>query len=312
MTEVVLTMILYAIATYYTSFHASYFWGVILGFTTGRLGFLMHTGNHMGVSSTVWLNKVVGFLMDIAGSTNVLWAFEHQVAHHMDPNVCGRDNDCSIGDPLLRFHPAIQRRWWHRFQHISTLFGMSFGFFKWTVSDFVYYAKKQVGSIRFHVSGQDWLILLAMKGVWFCLHLFVPLYYHGLRGMYVLVLWMIIGAHYLENVFIVNHIQDELIPPTDSHWAVKQVYATANWASGSHFWNWFSGGLNHQIEHHLFPCYSHYVYPEISAVVQQTCKEFNLPYVNFSSFLQAWLRTMTYLKDLGTDRFDVKQDSKQE
>jgi fatty acid desaturase len=97
----------------------------------------------------------------------------------------------------------------------------------------------------------------------------------------------------------VNHIQKGLIPPAKSHWAVRQVLGSANWRAGSHLYNWFSGGLNHQIEHHLFPAVSHYYYPQISPIVQETCKEFGLDYRNYPSFGVAFGSLRHYLWELG-------------
>lgn len=82
------------------------------------------------------------------------------------------------------------------------------------------------------------------------------------------------------------------------------MIATANWGSASHFCNWISGGLNHQIEHHLFPSYSIYTYPVISPIVREVCAKHGLPYHNYSHFGSAWLAMVTYLKNLGTDKFD--------
>ena len=77
--------------------------------------------------------------------------------------------------------------------------------------------------------------------------------------------------------------------------------ATSNWCSGSHIANFLSGGLNHQMEHHLFPSMSIYLYPYISPIVRQTCEEFNLPYRNFKSFGDAWFSMFEYLRKLGSE-----------
>lgn len=176
------------------------------------------------------------------------------------------------GNPVLRFHPALERKWYHKFNHIITLVGMSSGFFKWYVSDPFHYWTGTVGHVKFAVYQSDWINLWFWKVVWFLIHVVAPVYYTGFgRAMLCLTIYMVLGAYYLESIFIVNHIQDELVPPSaaDSHWSNRQVQSTANWCSESWFWNWFSGGLNHQIEHHLFPSYSIYTYPVISKVVQQ-------------------------------------------
>jgi hypothetical protein len=74
-------------------------------------------------------------LMDVVGSTSLVWSHEHQVAHHMDPNVLGKDNDCEIGNPHVRFHPSIERKWWHKYNHIVTISAMSIGLIKWYVAE---------------------------------------------------------------------------------------------------------------------------------------------------------------------------------
>jgi len=243
--------------------------------------------------------------MDIAGSSATVWEHEHQVAHHMNPNEVDKDNDASIGYVLIRFHPDLQWKWWHRFNHFITIFGMSFGFFKWVLSDFFVIYDAQIGSVSMHIRKIDFYRLYVFKGFWFVRNVFIPWYLFGFGRMMVLLsTFMIIGAHYLENIFIVNHIQSECSsPPVDSHWAVKQIWATANWSSASVFWNWFSGGLNHQIEHHLFPSMSTYVYPYIAPIVQQTCSEFNIPYSTYPTFLQAWLAMFGYLRSMGTSDY---------
>jgi fatty acid desaturase len=188
--------------------------------------------------------------------------------------------------------PHPMQKW----QHITTFVGMSLGFYKWFVVDFFNFWSGNVGSVYFHVQRRDWYRLLFFKSLWVVTHVIPSLYYLGFgRTMGLMAVYMILGAQYLENIFIVNHIQEDLAhPPQTAHWANKQVLASCNWAAGSTFWNWFSGGLNHQIEHHLFPAISIYLYPSISQIVRDTCKEFNLPYHSYSSFPRAWLAMVCY------------------
>jgi len=309
--EALLTFLAYLYSSYMVSIHASVFWAVVMGLVMGRCGFLMHTGNHCGGTRSVTFNNLMGSFMDLIGSSSMVWMHEHQVAHHMNPNELGLDNDCSIGDPILRFHPGLpaptKQKWWMPYQHYVTIFGMGLGFFKWYVADVFNFKTGQVGSAYFKPNDYDWHKLLVFKIGWLFPHLFLPLYLHGVTWTLIpLVIYMVVGAHYLENTFIVNHIQADLVPDKDIHWANKQVIGTANWASGSHFWNWYSGGLNHQIEHHLFPAVNIYAYPILSPIVKQTCEEFGLPYVNFESFPEAWLAMMAYLKKLGEEGKEFK------
>lgn len=303
--EVIVSAIIYMIATYYTTWHGSMIAAIVLGVITGRLGFLMHNGNHRSTSKSTWRNHFTGCMMDMIGSSHLIWSHEHQVAHHCDPNELGRDNDCSIGSPYLKLHPDIQEtvpltvRW----QHILTPIAISVGIFKWYIGDFTVFLTGRVGSVKFHITTKDWIQFLLFKGQWLFFHVLLPIYFHGffnLRQTWLpFITFMVLAAHYLENIFIVNHIQDGCAYPPRAHWAVKQVWSTTNWGTGSRFWNFVSGGLNHQLEHHLFPSLHIYLYPEVAPIVKKTCEEFGLPYRNFPTFWHAWFSCMSYLKKLG-------------
>ena len=232
---------------------------------------------------------------------------------------------------------------------------MSIGFFKWFAADVEAMITGQQGNIAIPTTVPLWTWMVACKVLWVLAHVVVPYHYFG--GAYTtasVFIFMAVGALYLENVFIVNHIQEECqVPmvelgkqqlkaqqernqqraqqlvdsgsescvdswknadvdksfadqrPLQLHWAVQQVCTTTNWASRSHLFNFISGGLNHQIEHHLFPTMSTCMYPLIAPIVQQTCAEFHLPYHNYATFSEAWLDMFHYLKKLGNPEQDV-------
>ena len=94
------------------------------------------------------------------------------------------------------------------------------------------------------------------------------------------------------------------MPPCDAHWALKQVLGTSNWASGSVLCNWISGGLNHQVEHHLFPSMNIHLYPLISPAVRQVCAEFDVPYYSYPSFFTAYADMLRYLQAMGQADFE--------
>jgi linoleoyl-CoA desaturase len=305
--ETILTVIAFAVCMYFKTVYGSFLAAMVLGWVAGRLGFLMHMGNHAAMSRYPWINRTVGALMDLAGGSSLNWQFDHQVSHHLEPNNSEWDNDANIGAPWIRLHPDTKRSPIHKYQHILAIIAMTGGFFNWYFADIKNFYDRHVGTCSYIPSTRDWAHLIFFKGFWLFLHIGLPMIYgfSFWHAMALILVWMGFGGQYMENTFIVNHIQQGLIPPKGSHhWSTKNVYGSANWASASHFWNWWSAGLNHQIEHHLFPSLSHYYYPEISPLVQQTCKEFNLPYTNFHSFGAAWWSMNNYLRLLGTAHFD--------
>jgi len=302
--ESIATLMLYFVMVYYSCIQGSFLAAVAVGVLTGRMGFLMHTGNHCASSSSRVCNTSIGLFMNVIGSSHLIWQHEHQVAHHLDPNELEKDNDCAIGNPFIRMHPHLKHGKYQRFQHITVPIAISFGFIKWYFSDFRHFLRGYVGSVRFAVPFDQWCLLFAFKIVFTALRVICPIMYFSPFWAFLLILTpLAVGAHYLENIFIVNHIQHGLVPPTNAHWAVKQVMGTSNWGSRSILMNFISGGLNHQIEHHLFPAMNIYLYPYISEVVEKTCQEFNLPYNNYETFGEAYLDMMSYLKALGQESF---------
>jgi linoleoyl-CoA desaturase len=81
-------------------------------------------------------------------------------------------------------------------------------------------------------------------------------------------------------------------------WAVHQVETTVDFARGSRVLTWLLGGLNFQIEHHLFPRMCHVNYPAIAPVVEQTCRDYGVDYKQNATLCSAlrshyrWLRAM--------------------
>ena len=119
--------------------------------------------------------------------------------------------------------------------------------------------------------------------------------------MFLLFIRQAIGSYYIQNIFIVNHIQEDCYlddEQSKQHWSKKQVLTTCNWSSGSQVYNWISYGLNHQIEHHLFPTMNMYLYPIISPIVQKVCLKHRLKYKNYNTFFEAWTHMVQNINQL--------------
>src|SRR5690606_12214462 len=85
----------------------------------------------------------------------------------------------------------------------------------------------------------------------------------------------------------------------EQEWAVHQVITTANFATKSKLVSWFLGGLNFQVEHHLFPGISHIHYPQINKLVKETCREFNVAYLEHRTMWKAIISHLLLIKKLG-------------
>ena len=73
----------------------------------------------------------------------------------------------------------------------------------------------------------------------------------------------------------------------DNTWAIHQLHTTVNFARKNKWLSWYVGGLNFQVEHHLFPRICHVHYPQIAEIVKATAEEFNVPYLENETFGQA-------------------------
>jgi linoleoyl-CoA desaturase len=138
--------------------------------------------------------------------------------------------------------------------------------------------------------------------------LILPLFFHPLLHVLIafLCIHLVLGFT-LSIVFQLAHtVEGNTFPKPDkdtgnieNEWAIHQVETTANFAPKSKFAAWYQGGLNFQIEHHLFSNISHIHYPAISKIVEKTCREFGISYVSFPTVWSAVVGHYRFLKDMG-------------
>ncbi|RDC62958.1 Acyl-CoA 6-desaturase [Adhaeribacter pallidiroseus] len=124
-----------------------------------------------------------------------------------------------------------------------------------------------------------------------------------------------IGMHLAEGltmglVFQLAHVVEgtDFPLPNDQGnieeaWADHQMRTTANFATNSKLAGFLLGGLNRQIEHHLFPKVCHIHYPIISKIVKQTALEFDLPYIESPTFVAALKSHYRMLKKFGLEAY---------
>ena len=199
----------------------------------------------------------------------------------------------------------------HRFQHVYwvVLYGASY--FSWVfVDDFVKYfsGKIAAGSEQNKWSLQEHVVFWGTKLGYVALYLGVPIYFVGffpaLIGFAVMVFACGLS---IAMVFQMAHVVEETAFPSphaesnkiEQEWAIHQLQTTANFGTGNKLLSWFLGGLNFQVEHHLFPRISHVHYPALNKLVKETCLEFNVRYLEYPSFFRAFCSHLAHLKKMG-------------
>lgn len=247
---------------------------------------IMHESVHDAVSRHVWVNRVLARSLELLGGSLPLWRFKHTSVHHTYTSIVGVDNDIDTGG-LLRLHPDQPWRPHHRFQLLYVPILYSLSALSWFVTDFIQYRTRRVGSTRLPAfSRTDHALFWLGKATWIALMFVIPMQLHppGIVIITALSIYLAFGFN-IALIFQLAHVVDDaswIRPREDGsiehEWAVHQLMTTVNFGTASRAWNWYTGGLSYQIEHHLFPRISHVHYPAISRVVKQTCAELGLPY----------------------------------
>ncbi len=283
---------------------------VMLGLATAAIGFnIMHDGGHGAYSTRPRINRLMAMSLDLIGGSSYLWHWKHGVFHHTFPNVTGQDPDIELG-VLGRLAPHQPHHGHHRWQqwYIWPLYGVLA--LKWHLyDDFHDLLTGRIAGRRFpRPKGRDLAVFVGGKALFFGLAFGVPLLAHPLwvvavyYGVTVFVLGMV-----LSIVFQLAHCVEEAeFPLPDAEtlrlerpWAVHQVETTVDFLRTSRVAHWLLGGLNFQIEHHLFPRISHVHYPALAKLVEATSREFGVRYHVHRSLWAALASHFRWLRGMG-------------
>jgi linoleoyl-CoA desaturase len=280
-----------------------------LALAMAGIGFgIQHDANHGAYSNRPGVNRLMGMMLDVLGASSYLWKVKHNLSHHTFTNVVGGDDDINFL-PFARLSPSQPHYRLHRFQHFYLWLLYWFLYPKWNfVDDFKNLIQ---GSIAGHTVQRPRRLALAEfiggKVVFLSWAFLVPLCFHP---------WWVVLFFYattalllgttLAVVFMLAHCVEEAdfprrpvaTEPLPHSWAVHQVQTTVNFAPSNRLLTWYAGGLNFQIEHHLFPRICHIHYPRIAPIVREVCDEFGVRYGSHASGFSAlashwrWLRRM--------------------
>lgn len=296
-------------------FIASTWWqalplAISLGLAMAAVGFnIQHDGGHQAYSNYRWINKLMALTLDLLGGSSYAWDRKHNLIHHTYTNITGHDDDINLGF-LGRLSPHQRRLKFHRLQHFYLWVLYGFMGIKWQVyDDFRNVLRGQIdGHPIARPKGWDLMVFIVGKLVFFSAALVIPML---LCGVWAVLLFYVVATFVqsvtLSVVFQLAHcVEDAAFPlpkagtgRMENAWAVHQVEATVDFARNNRLVAWFTGGLNFQIEHHLFPQICHVNYPAISKVVEETCREFGIRYAEHKSFCAGVASHFRWLRRLG-------------
>lgn len=300
-------------------------WAVFIMYAIMGIGLVgigmsvMHDANHGSYSKNPTVNKIMAYSMNLLGGNAFNWQIQHNVMHHTYTNIYGLDEDIE-DKPLLRLSPEGKLKKHHRYQHIYALFLYGFATFAWILwKDFrslaAYNKEGRVKDMGKNVV-TEYIILTVTKIIYWAVFFVLPIvltsysWYFLLAGfllMHYVGGWIMTVVFQLAHVVqITEHFQPNEEGNVENVWAMHQLATTANFARKNKLISWYVGGLNFQVEHHLFPNICHVHYPEVSKIVKNTAEEFGIQYNEYKTFLAALSSHLKTLKALGRDELTAK------
>ncbi|MGE3540071.1 MAG: fatty acid desaturase [Candidatus Tectimicrobiota bacterium] len=270
---------------------------------------VMHDAAHESYARSKTVNRLMGYTLDLMGGSQMLWRQKHNIVHHTYTNIEGFDEDIQ-SNGLLRLHPQQPWRPWHRFQHLYAFAVYSLLTLSWvTVGDIKKLLLGRIGSYRLRRPGVAELsVFTAAKLLYFGYAIGLPLTRHSWDH----VLLAFLGVHLIAGltlsvIFQLAHTVEGVACPApqdpsglmERSWAEHELATTADFAPHNALATWYFGGLNFQIEHHLFTRICHRHYPAISRIVAETCREFRLPYACYPTVRAAIAGHYRFLQAMG-------------
>ncbi|WP_262152240.1 fatty acid desaturase family protein [Chryseobacterium foetidum] len=286
---------------------------VLLGMFSAFVGFnVCHDAIHGSLSGNKKVNKMFGFIFNLIGANPYVWSITHNIVHHTYTNIPGHDEDIIVAPGLIRIAEEDEVNSIQRFQHWYAFPLYSLASLSWVFrKDYLKFFQKKIGSHQNRHPKLEYFNLFFYKALYYFLFIILPLLVLDITWWQFLIGFLLL--HIAEGltmglVFQLAHVvegTDFPVPDDKGYieeaWAEHQMRTTANFATHNKIAAFFLGGLNRQIEHHLFPKVCHIHYGEISVIVKKTALEFNLPYNENKSFLSALRSHFITLKRFGKE-----------
>ena len=290
----------------------------LLGYNLACIGFsVMHDANHGAYSSKQWINDGLGLSANAMGASSFFWKQKHNIIHHTYTNVDGLDDDIAKS-PIIR--QCESQKWVpaHKVQHLylAPIYALSSIFWLFFMDFTKYFTRKIYTTDAWKMNTKSHVIFWTTKVLYAVFYMVLPamvwgvgpwlagfFVFHAVMGLTLSFVFQL--AHVVENTEFETVALDET-KHLETAWAEHELKTSSNFAMGSKAVSWFVGGLNFQIEHHLFPKISHVHYPAISKIVREKCKEFNLPYNQYNTMWQALASHFRVMKSLGKQQVVTK------
>eukprot|EP01099_Mayorella_cantabrigiensis_P008938 TRINITY_DN917_c0_g1_i1.p1 TRINITY_DN917_c0_g1~~TRINITY_DN917_c0_g1_i1.p1 ORF type:complete len:402 (-),score=68.86 TRINITY_DN917_c0_g1_i1:353-1558(-) len=305
---------------------------VILGLVYALIGLnIQHDANHGAISPNHKVNRLMGYTQDLIGGSRMLWIQQHVVGHHPQTNRTEIDPDIMTSSPLMNMCIDRTPEWWHKFQHYYVLPLLHLLAFSWIllgIRDI--WTMKFSGKYSINSAVREREVSLLLRIFYLFRIIILPLYlYPSLSTLGCIYLLWGVGSFYLGFFFLLSHnfegvktvkenpLESSRAPTRSSKkrgskqnkddfededaegldWTVTQI--TTSSTLGGRVLGFLNGGLNYQIEHHLFPRICHVHYPLIAPIVREVCEKYGVKYNYFPSIWSNLSSTLKQVRFLG-------------
>lgn len=291
----------------------------LLGAICAFIGFnVCHDALHGSFSANKRVNKGLGLIFNLIGASPYVWNITHNVVHHTYTNIAGHDEDIEVAPGLVRLDASEPVRRIQRYQHWYAFLLYGLASLSWVLrKDYKKFFQPKIGQQVANHPRREYFNLFFYKAIYYVLFIVVPLVVLDIAWWQ----WALgfVLMHFVEGlvlglVFQLAHVvEGTAFPLPDEQndmreaWAVHQLRTTANFSPDSRLASFLCGGLNRQIEHHLFPKVCHIHYPALARIVRETAHEFNLPYLENPTFVGALQSHRRVLRQLGAGAWATAQ-----
>jgi linoleoyl-CoA desaturase len=284
---------------------------VVMGVGMAGIGFsVAHDALHGAYAERAWVNRLMGYSFDILGANGYMWKFTHNVVHHTYTNIQGVDGDLEVS-PYLRLSPRSAYRPIHRYQHLYAFAAYSLSTLVWVlIKDYKYFLRGENGPHRGKkLPAVEIVTLVITKLFYYGWAIVIPIIVLHLAWWQIILGFLtfhLTAGIILGIIFQLAHVVEQTAHPTptpsgamEHAWLLHELETTADFGQNNHLLTWYVGGLNYQIEHHLFPRVCSIHYPAISRIVRELAAEYGMPYHVNPTLRAAIASHVRVLRELG-------------
>src|SRR5689334_16028701 len=267
--------------------------GTICGISTVLIVMnIGHDAAHNALSKNKKINNLMSWSIELAGLSHSIWKINHNIIHHPYPNITPIDSEINIAVPFVRFSNELPKSRFHRYQHIYA--PVLYLFFTLNlilvrdIQDSRIFPKQTSQKVVMHFPFSHYVVLFASKIFYLTYTLFLPM-------LLLDVVWwkVLLGFFFVQAVMSVFELCIQLPLHINEHspvlsiqdkgticnnWALQMLESTTDYLPESKIANFITGGINTHTIHHFFSGICHIHYIDLTKILAQTAKEFNMPY----------------------------------